>query len=258
MGTAAPDDAFRAQPESSVEERSPLIGVLGGMGPAATVDFLDKLVRSTPATRDQEHLRVVVWSDPTVPDRSAALLDGGPDPTPALERGVRELVGLGVELLVVPCNTAHWFVRSIVVRTGAQLLDMVEETADRISGMEPIIDLVGVMATTGTVHTGLYQDSLRRRGMASVLPDAAEQTRLMRAIHAVKAGDVGGGVRAELASVARALTGRGAQVIVAGCTEIPLALSEDDAGVVLVDPSQVLVDSLLAQTRAGGAPVPGI
>jgi aspartate racemase len=105
-----------------------VVGVLGGMGPAATADFYDKLVRATPATRDQHHLRVVVWSDPTVPDRSAAIVGDGPDPTPWLLRGGRVLTGAGAGLIAVPCNTAHAFLATVEEQIGVPMVHMIDQT----------------------------------------------------------------------------------------------------------------------------------
>ncbi|MFI7709173.1 aspartate/glutamate racemase family protein [Nonomuraea sp. NPDC049480] len=236
----------------------PLVGILGGMGPAATADFYDKLIRATPAETDQEHLRVVIWADPTVPDRTAALLDGGADPAPFMERGARALKEAGADLIAVPCNTAHAFLLGIGARLGVRIIHMIEETARHIEAMSPPVHRVGILATTGTVKARLYQDSLSRAGRSVVLPDAGEQAVIMRVIRDVKAGDTGPQVRRRISEITGALAARGAQAVVAGCTELPLVLHAETVPVPVADPARILADAVVAQARriAGSGPSP--
>lgn len=230
---------------------APLVGVLGGMGPAATADFYAKLVRATPARTDQEHLRVVIWADPTVPDRSAALLHDGEDPAPALAAGARALAAAGATLIAVPCNTAHAFLDG-VSRVGVPLVHMIRETALAVASVVPPGSRVGLLATTGTVAAGLYQRELEAVGTEAVLPDERDQDAVMAAIGAVKAGDVDD-ARRTLVEAARRLTARGARAVVAGCTEIPLALHADDVAVPVVDPATVLAEAVVARVRGRAA-----
>jgi aspartate racemase len=220
------------------------------MGPAATADFYEKLIRATPAETDQEHLRVVMWADPTVPDRTAALLDGGADPTPFLVRGAEALKEAGADLIAVPCNTAHAFLPGIEAQVGVRIIHMIEETARHIAAMRPHVDRVALLATTGTVRAGLYQDWLSRTGKEVMLPDAGEQAVIMRVIRDVKAGDTRAETRHRIAEVAEGIAKRGAQAVVAGCTEIPLVLHAEDVSVPVADPSQILAEAVVAQ--AGG------
>jgi len=225
---------------------SPVIGVLGGMGPAATADFYAKLVAATPAARDQDHLRVLIWSDPTIPDRTEALLRGGPDPTPALVDGARRLLGAGAELIVVPCNTAHAFLDEVVAQTGARILHMVDAVAQRIAAQRP--PTVGLLATAGTISAGLYQDRLGRAGIAVATPTNDEQERHVNAaIAAVKAGQ---DARALIEPAARALADRGAQLLIAGCTELPIALAGITLPAPVLDPTQVLAEAAVAAATA--------
>jgi aspartate racemase len=217
------------------------VGILGGMGPAATADFYTKLVRSTPAARDQDHVPVVIWADPTVPDRTAALLGHGPDPSPWLERGARHVVSAGADLIAVPCNTAHAFLD--VVRSAAApvpVLDMVAETAEEVARSQPGA-AVGILATTGTLTAELYQDALARRGLEPVIPEGAAQQAVMAAIRHVKAGgDLSDAHRLILPAL-RSLGRLGATALVAACTEIPLLFDGQDSGrTSVVDATAVL------------------
>ena len=237
----------RPRPAASVglpPDRPHVIGILGGMGPGATADFYSKLVRATPATADQDHLGVVMWADPTTPDRSRALLKQGPDPTPWLVRGVSVLVGAGAEVIAMPCNTAHAFLDAIVdAAGGVPVLDMVQQACDWVLRSVPRPDRVGLLASTGTVVTGQYRHPLAATGIDVIVPDDHWQEHYVtEAIRSVKAGvDAGSFLR----EAALHLVVRGAQAIVAGCTEIPLVLSSGQLPVPLIDPAQILAEAVV-------------
>lgn len=233
------------------------MGVLGGMGPVATADFYAKLVAATPARRDQEHLRVVIWSDPMVPDRTAALLEGGPEPTRWLERGARVLKRFGAEFVVVPCNTAHAFLPAVQESVGIHVIDMIAETARYLRQLRPG-GRVGVLSTSGTVQAGLYQDWLTREGMTVLVPGPEEQRQLVQtAIQRIKAGETGAEVKALLVEAGEDLARRGADALVAGCTELPLVFGSGDASMPVVDPSQVLAEATLAAASNSGRGIGG-
>ena len=232
-----------------------IIGILGGMGPAATADFYAKLVATTPGAGDQDHLRTVIWSDPTIPDRTQALLGDGPDPTPWLLDGSRVLREAGATVIAIPCNTAHAFVPRIADHVGLPIVHMIGEVARHLSAMSPRLHTAGLLATTGTVRAGLYQEWLDRFGIRLVLPDDAGQDQeVMTAIRAVKSGRRDGTTTALLSRAARRLTEQGAQAVIAGCTEIPLGLPEDAVDVPLIDPALILARALVRRARAGATP----
>ncbi|WP_282974806.1 aspartate/glutamate racemase family protein [Saccharopolyspora erythraea] len=158
---------FSGQPDRSAittRDRTLTVGILGGMGPAATADFYDKLVRATPVATDQDHLRVVIWADPSVPDRTAALTGAGPDPTPWLSRGAEKLRACGADLLAVPCNTAHAFAPQVAEACGLPLVSIIDVTAEAAGTALPRPSRAGLLATTGTVRSGLYHSALARCG----------------------------------------------------------------------------------------------
>ncbi|MFE7766351.1 aspartate/glutamate racemase family protein [Streptomyces sp. NPDC057438] len=230
----------------NVPRTTEVIGILGGMGPAATADFYTKLVAETPGSSDQDHLRTVIWSDPTIPDRTEALLGHGPDPTPWLLDGGRVLREAGATVIAIPCNTAHAFVPRIAGLVGLPIVHMIGEVARHLTRRSPRVRTVGLLATTGTVRAGLYQEWLDRFGIRLLLPDADSQEReVMTAVRAVKAGAHDAATAARLARAARGLTGRGAQAVIAGCTEVPLGLPPDAVDVPLVDPALVLARALV-------------
>ncbi|WP_217370722.1 cysteate racemase [Nonomuraea antri] len=223
-----------------------LVGVLGGMGPAATVDFYGKLVQETAATCDQAHVPVVIWGDPRVPDRSQSLLGAGEDPTPQLRRGIAALKQAGCEVLAVPCNTAHAFVPRLAAEAGLELVSIVEVTADALAAAG--VRVAGLLATTGTLRADLYGRALRRRGVTPIEPDAAGQRQVMAAIAAVKSGGTpqATGPGLALAEVAASLAARGAERVVTACTELVLALDAARVPVPVVDPARLLAGRVVA------------
>lgn len=223
-----------------------VIGILGGMGPAATADFYTKLVALTSVATDQDHPKVVIWADPTIPDRTLALTEGGPDPTPWLLRGATILRRAGATLLAIPCNTAHAFLPAVSTQLGLPVVHMVDEVAKHLVTALPHVRAVGLLATTGTIRAQLYQQWLAQAGISVVTPDQhLQSTHVMPAIRAVKAGSRDEKVAEQLTTAARHLFERSAQVIVAGCTEIPLGLPLGQAPCPVIDPATVLAQALL-------------
>ncbi len=229
-----------------------IIGVLGGMGPLAGADFVARLTLATPATRDQDHLRCVLWSDPTVPDRTAAALSGGPSPLPAILAGVRVLEQAGAACLAIPCNTAHLWAEEIAAATPLPLLHIVDAAASALAAREVEGGTIGLMGTAATLRLGLYQTRLSNRGYACLVPDETEMREVVSpAIARIKANDLDGAT-ASLLTMARRLADRGAAAIVLGCTEIPLALRGAEAqgsGLVLIDTIDALARAALAWAR---------
>ncbi|MFF9407988.1 aspartate/glutamate racemase family protein [Streptomyces anandii] len=231
-----------------------LVGILGGMGPAATAAFYAKLVERTPVTRDQDHLRVAIWADPTVPDRVGPVLGtGGADPYPAMLAGARQLRALGTTLAVMPCHTAHAFLPDLVRDSGLRFLDMVAETVGELGRRGEAFGVgrgVGLLATRATVATGLYQRRLHDARFAVVLPEEPAQVQVDLAIKKVKQGDpVAAGLH--LGRAIDAMTASDASPIVLACTELPLAaryLSEDGKAS-LLDPTDVLADRVVQECR---------
>ncbi len=228
-----------------MDERK-VIGVLGGMGPLATVDLYRKLVEATPATRDQDHLHVIIESNPAVPDRSDALLHGGDDPTPLLRTGALRLAQAGVDFIVVPCNTAHAFLSRIEPDVPVPFLSMVDSTARVIARQLPGVH-VGILSTAGTIAANLYQAAFERHGLGALVPGSTGQARVSQAIADVKAGKVGAEQTAFVRATANELIHQGAGALVTACTELPLILAQTDVSVPLFDPTQVLAEAAVAR-----------
>ncbi|MFE1910090.1 cysteate racemase [Streptomyces anandii] len=228
------------------------MGILGGMGPAATAAFYAKLVERTPVTRDQDHLRVAIWADPTVPDRVGPVLGtGGADPYPAMLTGARQLRALGTTLAVMPCHTAHAFLPDLARDSGLRFLDMVAETVGELGRRGEAFGVgrgVGLLATRATVLTGLYQRRLRDARFAVVLPEEPAQVQVDLAIKKVKQGDpVAAGLH--LGRAIDAMTASDPSPIILACTELPLAARHlpEDQKASLLDPTDVLADRVVQE-----------
>ncbi len=219
-----------------------IVGILGGMGPEATADLFARIVRFTPAARDQDHLHIIVDDDPSIPDRTAAIFEGGADPLPFMVRAGRRLVQAGVDFIVIPCNTAHYFHQALSRELPVPILHIMEETAGAIVGAHPGVRRVGLLATTGTVRTGLYHRALEKRGLVTVVPEPPAQERVMEAIYGregIKAGRYDR-PRQLLTEAAEELARAGAEAVIAGCTEIPLVLKPGMVSVPVIDATEAL------------------
>jgi aspartate racemase len=221
------------------------VGVLGGMGPAATAEFFRRLVAATPGRADAEHLHVIIDSDPSVPDRTNAILRGGPSPAGALAAIARRLEHAGADLLVMPCNTAHAYIEEIRASVSIPALDMIRETVATIDRSS-----VGLLATDGTIATGLYQEACEARGVRVVVPNPADQRSIMGAIASIKRGENLRRVEEEIEPIVCRLEREGAEAILAGCTEISLVRG-DGMSVPWIDALDCLVEATLRDAWPG-------
>ncbi len=224
---------------------SELVGVIGGVGPLATAYFLDKVVRLTDADRDQDHVDLVVFNHASIPDRTAFVVgESAANPGPVMADDARRLESFGAQFLVLPCNTAHTFTEEIARAVTIPLLSIVGETIDEAQRRVPGLARAGILATTGTVRSGVYHRALAERGIEPVSPGEADQDAVMTIIYEqVKAGRP---VDLEaLRSVVRRLADDGAQVVLLGCTELSVVAQDAE---LLADP--LYVDSLDVLARA--------
>lgn len=223
-----------------------VIGVLGGMGPEATLNCFAKILRGTPAATDQEHLPVLIWNNPKVPDRTRSILNDDAAPLPVLADGCRRLAAAGADFVIIPCVTAHYFVPALREASELPILSILDAVVEHIRTRFPRIRTVGLMATRGTVQSGIFQKKLASQGIDWVTCQGSVQEQIMEAIYRVKAGaaaDDRNWANRVLADSAQSLVDAGAEGIIAGCTEIPLALTQKDVVV-------PYFDSLLLLARA--------
>ncbi len=223
-----------------------VLGVLGGMGPLASAQFMARLTLLTPAERDQDHIPAVLWSDPRIPDRGAALIGQGPDPLPWLVRGIDGLKAAGCGAIVIPCNTAHGWYDPLAKAAGMPILHIVDAAAADLRRIGVPQGRIGLMGTAATLAMKLYQNRLAAAGWEIIVPEPAQMDRLvMPSIAAVKANRVAEAF-IPLAEVVNSLASRGATAVVLGCTEIPIAIQSGPAEALRVP----VVDTIDALARA--------
>jgi len=196
------------------------------MGPEATIDLFYKIIKLTPAEKDQDHLRIIIDNNPKIPDRSAAILGKGKDPLPALQETAKNLEKAGANFIIIPCNTAHYFLPSIQESVKIPVLNMIEETAKETQKRNSSIKKTGLLASIGTYKAEIYNKYFKKY---------KDKEEVMRVIYAVKAGNLSEEVKKSIISIAQKLIDKGAEAIIAGCTEIPLILKEENFSVPLID-----------------------
>lgn len=221
------------------------IGVLGGMGPAATVDFLAKVIAATPARADQDHVPMIVSNIPQIPDRSRAIIEKSDAPLAALLEGLKMLETAGAEVLVMPCNTAHRWFGELARHASIPMIHIVDavkrEAVD--SGESPL----GLAATRGTIRAGIYQDRFGSASDRLLLPDEESQKAIDSAILKVKAGSDG---RYDAERGVEGLMTKGAHRIILACTELPLALLHSPFRQYCIDATEALAKQCVAVSYA--------
>lgn len=223
-----------------------VLGVLGGMGPLASAQFMLRLTLLTPASRDQEHIPTILWSDPRVPDRTKGKLSGGDDPLPWLLRGINGLRQAGCGAIAIPCNTAHGWFEPMVEAAGVPILHIVDAAATDLRRLGVGRGTIGLMGTQATLNMRLYQERLSGQGWNCMTPNQDQMDRLVTpAIALVKANRVAEAF-APLAEVVNDLATRGASAVVLGCTEIPLGIQAGPAEALKAP----VVDTIDALARA--------
>jgi aspartate racemase len=235
-----------------------MIGILGGMGPLATADFFSKVIAATPATRDEDHVPLLIQSDPRIPSRPEAILRRGESPLPALLAGRDRLIAAGATALAMPCNTAHFWFAELQQGCPVPFLSIVDATCDEAAAMAAPGARIGLIATGATLATQLFELRLQRKGFVVALSTDAEMTTLvLPAIEQVKAGRAReGGEHVERA--VQALLARGATTVVLACTETPLAMDAVESNLrgVCVDSTGALARRCVRwwRTQNGASP----
>lgn len=227
-----------------------VIGIVGGMGPMATVDLMTKLIRRTDAETDQTHAHIITDCNTNIPDRTAAILSGGADPLPELVRSCLRLEAAGAGVLIMACNTAHYFYDRIQPFIRVPMLHMPNETGKKAAALG--YKKCALLATNGTVQAGIYDRAFESAGVELLKPDAEGQQAVMDMIYSgVKAGKTEYDTFAVCAAIDR-LKADGAEAFILGCTELPIAFADYRIDAVTLDPTDVLAEAAL---RAAGVKI---
>ena len=225
------------------------LGILGGMGPAASAEFITRLIQQTPASCDQEHIPFVLWNEPRTPDRSTSMRDGNDYPLPYLKEGILSLKSVGCDYIVIPCNSAHYWYDEMNT-LGVPILHIVDSVVDELKSLDILNQTIGILGTQGTIEYGIYQQHLENQGWKCIVPNSSEMDYFVQpAINFIKAGKL---VEANLllVKVIDSLIERGAKAVVLGCTELPLAVRElEQNGIPLVNSIDSLVKKAIFATK---------
>jgi aspartate racemase len=222
------------------------VGILGGMGPLATLELFRRILAMTPASRDQDHLRIVIDNNPHIPDRTAAILQAGEDALPLLRRTARGLENAGADFIAIPCNSAHHYLEGIQEAVHIPVLDMIGETVGRIKEHE-----VGLLATDGVLRARVYHKMCERKGIDLVEPSAKEQKRIMAMIYDIKAGRDPATHVEGITELIERLRQRGAAAIIVGCTELSLIPNKDHFSLPVYDALDILAQVAVERALAG-------
>jgi len=228
-----------------------MIGVLGGMGPAATLDFMARLIRLCPAERDQDHLPLVVVSDPRVPDRVAPILHGqGESPLAAMLAGVRALERAGAEAIAIPCHTAHHWYDQLTAATSLPILHIVDAALAELERLEMPPGRLGLLATAATLKAGLYQPRLATAGFSAIEPADEVMTECVLPAIALVKRDRAGEAALLLGRAVEHLAARGADRVLLACTELPVAAAAGTPPSGCIDATEALARACIAWHRS--------
>lgn len=227
-----------------------VVGIIGGMGPEATVDLMARIIKATPALDDVDHIRMVVDNNPKVPSRIKALLEGeGESPVLCLQNMARKLAAWGVDFLAMPCNTAHYYHSDIQKVVPIRLLDMIGIAVEATVAQNPGIQAVGLLASTVVINLKLYERAFSERHVRLVTPPSQVQDGLMAVIRKIKTGRYGSEVGQVLQAAAEQLIKDGAGALLVACTELSIISGNIRTACPTLDAAQVLAEAIVREAR---------
>ncbi|MCP2620011.1 amino acid racemase [Candidatus Aminicenantes bacterium AC-334-K16] len=218
------------------------IGILGGMGPEASAYMFQLIINQTKVSKDQDHPPCVLLSLPQIPPRTEAILGKGPSPVPLMIEGTKRLQAAGADFIIMPCITAHYFLDEVIPNSPLPFINLLVECSRWVQAHLPHVITLGLVASTGTVISRLFHQTMEKIGKTVLHPTSEEQEKVMTAIFGpggIKAGTTTGKPKEIIVSIANSLIARGAEAIIAGCTEVPLVLFPSDISVPLVEPMKI-------------------
>jgi len=227
-----------------------VVGIIGGMGPEATVDLMARVIKATPASDDIDHIRMVVDNNPKVPSRIRALIEKtGESALPCLQDMARRLAGWGVDFLAIPCNTAHIYYPGVQEAVNIPVLDMIELTTERLSAENPGMRTVGLLASTAVLNLALYEKRLAEKGVELISPVAENQDLVMAAIRTIKTSNYGREIMDDIQAAADDMVDRGAEALIVACTELSIISTSLQLPDPCYDASQVLAEAIVIFAR---------
>ena len=236
------------------QTREKIAGIIGGMGPEATVDLMQRIIRLTPATDDKDHIRCIVDNNPKVPSRIKAIIDGdGEDPGPVMADMARRLEAWGADFLVIPCNTAHVYYEVVQQAVSIPVINMIDQVVEAVKPRFGNEKKIGMLASPAVAITKLYTRRFETLGMAEVWPDPKHQDLLFNIIRQVKTGRISPDLYQQYARVCGHLKEQGVRVAIVACTE--LSALGGDLPLEVIDASQVLAQEIVRVVKQSSYPV---
>jgi aspartate racemase len=226
-----------------------VVGVIGGLGPEATLDFFGKVLHHSKAKNDQDHIHLIIENNPKTPNRNDAIAGRGPSPGTALADMARALERAGADFVVMACNTAHAFESDIRAALTRPFISLIDEVVDEVRRLHPDARRVGVLATQGSRDAKIFTPAFARHGMEVLQLDEPSQARFMALLYRIKAGDRGTDVRDGMQQLGEELVAMGADILIAGCTEVPLVLKPGENSRTMIDSTDVLAKRCVIYAR---------
>lgn len=220
------------------------IGIIGGMGPGATLDLFQKIIALTPARNDQDHLHLLIDNFPQIPDRTAFLMGKGESPLPFLQQSAQRLEQMGATALCMPCNTAHYFIEELREKTDLPFISIIEATRNRLLRDFPGASRIGLLATRGTCDFGIYDRVFIPAGLEIVPMSEEFKNQIMEVIYSIKSGCLTEKQELLKQCMGQLINSR-AEVLIAGCTELPIVLSQMESPLPVVDSTLALAEEIL-------------
>jgi aspartate racemase len=226
-----------------------IVGVIGGLGPEATLDFFGKVLIHSKAKKDQDHIHLIIENNPKTPNRNDAIAGKGVSPDHALAGMAVALDRAGADFIVMACNTAHAFENAIRAATLKPFVSLIDEVVDEVRSRYPDAKRVGLLAAQGCLDAGIYHTAFAVKGVEVVNLGELPQARFMDLLYRIKSGDHGVDVRKAMQELGEELIAAGAEILIAGCTEVPLVLKPGENTKPLVDSTDVLAQRCVVYAR---------
>ncbi len=232
------------------DKKKKTIGILGGMGPEATAFMFNLFIKEAKTEKDQDHPKIIIFSNPEIPPRTDAIFKQGENPVPYLIKGISLLQNAGADIIVMPCVTAHYFIKDVMKEEDFRFISLLDEAVKWAKTHIPGIQKAGLLSSSGTIKSGIFHSAFEEKGIRLITPDENEQKIVMDAIFGkkgIKAGYKSGISRESIVRAAIALINKGAEAVIAGCTEIPLVLKSEDINVPYIEPMHITVTAALKE-----------
>lgn len=227
------------------------VGILGGMGPEATADLFFKIIKATNAKSDADHLHIIIDDNPKIPSRLDAILHGGISPVPDMVKTVENLQRAGADFVIIGANTAHWFYDDVQSQVDIPILNIIKETVDWTKTEFPNIKKIGLLATTGTVKTQLYENAFKKEKVDIIVPEDEKQNIVMNGILDFKYGGNVEKIRMRFLAIIDELKRQGVEAVILGCTEIPIILNKNIHDSFYIDPNEIIAEAVVKRAKGG-------